>query len=114
MTSIRAAGYTSHGKPGTAGGLNQFGVAQGPAPDLDVKKNTTPEDIAKDKEKEKGVAVLPMFDRDANNELAKGQIGFINFICIKYFSSIAKAFKTLQWTIDNVQSNLDTWKSQVN
>jgi intraflagellar transport protein 88 len=52
MTSIRAAGYTSHGKPGTAGGLNQFGVAQGPAPDLDVKKNTTPEDIAKDKEKE--------------------------------------------------------------
>lgn len=51
MTSIRAAGYTSHGKPGN-GGMNQFGAPTGPVPELDLKKSTNPEDIAKEKERE--------------------------------------------------------------
>ena len=64
-----------------------------------------------DKEKERGVEVLPMFDRTKNSELANGQIGFINFVALKFFRITTALFTGMQWATDNVESNLATWKS---
>ena len=55
MTSIRAAGYTSSGRVGTSAGLNAAGYStagQGPAPPLETKTSNTPEDVAREMEKE--------------------------------------------------------------
>ena len=54
MTSIRAAGYSSSGRVGTSAGLNSFAgsQAQGPAPPLEVKTSNTPEDVARELERE--------------------------------------------------------------
>lgn len=54
MTSIRAAGYSSSGRVGTSAGLNQFSsnAGQGPAPPLESKTSNTPEDVAREMEKE--------------------------------------------------------------
>jgi cAMP-specific phosphodiesterase len=62
-----------------------------------------------DKEKEKGVVVLPMFDRSLNNELAKGQIGFIDFIAMPFFRKLSDRFVGLRWTVENITSNKAAW-----
>eukprot|EP00388_Colpodella_angusta_P019749 GDKJ01049398.1.p1 GENE.GDKJ01049398.1~~GDKJ01049398.1.p1 ORF type:complete len:460 (-),score=31.88 GDKJ01049398.1:41-1270(-) len=68
-----------------------------------------------DKEKEKGVEVLPMFDRSKNNELAKGQLGFIGFVAEKFFTTIvASLMKRMQWTVDNITANKAEWDSILN
>jgi len=69
MTSIRAAGYTSHGKPGTSSGLNQFQgqhAGTGPAPPLEKKESNSPEDMAR--ETEKKVNALLEESATANSE----------------------------------------------
>ncbi|RNF15303.1 cAMP phosphodiesterase [Trypanosoma conorhini] len=64
-----------------------------------------------DMEKEKGVEVLPMFDRSKNTELAKGQIGFIDFVVGPFFKKIVEAGLTgMQWTVDRVNSNRAEWE----
>ncbi|KAK7196454.1 cAMP specific phosphodiesterase [Novymonas esmeraldas] len=65
-----------------------------------------------DMEKEKGVEVLPMFDRSKNNELARGQIGFIDFVAGKFFRDIVGNFFTgMQWCVDTVTSNRAQWQA---
>ncbi|KAG5482949.1 hypothetical protein LSCM1_06990 [Leishmania martiniquensis] len=64
-----------------------------------------------DMEKEKGVEVLPMFDRSKNNELARGQIGFIDFVAGKFFRDIVGGlFHGMQWCVDTVNSNRARWQ----
>ncbi|CAJ1987576.1 cAMP specific phosphodiesterase [Leishmania donovani] len=64
-----------------------------------------------DMEKEKGVEVLPMFDRSKNNELARGQIGFIDFVAGKFFRDIVgNLFHGMQWCVDTVNSNRAKWQ----
>lgn len=68
-----------------------------------------------DKEKEKGVEVLPMFDRSKNNELAKGQLGFIGFVAERFFTTIVGSLmKRMQWTVDNITANKAEWDSILN
>jgi cAMP-specific phosphodiesterase len=65
-----------------------------------------------DMEKEKGVEVLPMFDRSKNNELARGQIGFIDFVAGKYYKDIAAGLlHGMQWCVDTVNKNRAQWQS---
>ncbi|CAD2221981.1 GAF domain/3'5'-cyclic nucleotide phosphodiesterase, putative [Angomonas deanei] len=65
-----------------------------------------------DMEKAKGIEVLPMFDRSQNNELAKGQIGFIDFVAGKFFKEIVGCFfKDMQWCVDNITSNRAQWQA---
>jgi cAMP-specific phosphodiesterase len=65
-----------------------------------------------DKEKAGGVVdVLPMFDRSLNNELAKGQIGFIDFIAMKFFKAVTTHFPGLAWTIENIEGNRAQWNT---
>ncbi|RNF03032.1 cAMP specific phosphodiesterase, partial [Trypanosoma rangeli] len=64
-----------------------------------------------DMEKEKGVEVLPMFDRSKNTELAKGQIGFIDFVAKPFFKKVVDACLTgMQWTVDRINSNRAQWE----
>ncbi|ESL06854.1 cAMP-specific phosphodiesterase [Trypanosoma rangeli SC58] len=64
-----------------------------------------------DMEKEKGVEVLPMFDRSKNTELAKGQIGFIDFVAKPFFNKVVDACLTgMQWTVDRINSNRAQWE----
>jgi cAMP-specific phosphodiesterase len=66
-------------------------------------------------EKKKGVAVQPMFDRAANNELAKGQIGFIDFVALKFFDGVVmKFFNGMGWTTENIRANREKWSSVLN
>ena len=64
-----------------------------------------------DKEKEKGVVVLPMFDRALNTELARGQIGFINFVAKKFYNLLSDALPSLKWTSERILENMDKWAS---
>eukprot|EP00796_Vickermania_ingenoplastis_P007189 gene7189-5051_t len=64
-----------------------------------------------DIEKEKGLDVLPMFDRAKSTELARGQIGFIDFVAAKFYKEIVgKLFTGMQWCVDNLESNRATWE----
>ncbi|CUG90589.1 cAMP-specific phosphodiesterase, putative, partial [Bodo saltans] len=64
-----------------------------------------------DMEKAAGVDVLPMFDRQANNELAKGQLGFIGFVAKRFFDNLSTGpLAGMQWATDMVTSNRDTWQ----
>lgn len=68
-----------------------------------------------DMEKEKGVEVLPQFDRSKNTELARGQIGFIDFVCGPFFKKIVNTcLSGMQWTVDNVNSNRAQWDRVLN
>jgi cAMP-specific phosphodiesterase len=67
-----------------------------------------------DKEKERGVAVLPMFDRAVSMELAKGQLGFITFVAGKFFANVVTDFFTgMRWTTDRIASNTSRWQELV-
>ncbi|KPA75033.1 putative cAMP specific phosphodiesterase [Leptomonas pyrrhocoris] len=64
-----------------------------------------------DMEKEKGVEVLPMFDRSKNTELARGQIGFIDFVVGKYFKDIVGGLlHGMQWCVDAIADNRAQWQ----
>nr|CCC92770.1 putative cAMP-specific phosphodiesterase [Trypanosoma congolense IL3000] len=64
-----------------------------------------------DMEKERGVEVLPMFDRSKNTELAKGQIGFIDFVAGPFFQKIVDAcLDGMMWTVERVRSNRAQWE----
>eukprot|EP00742_Colponemidia_sp_Colp-10_P016828 GILJ01019322.1.p1 GENE.GILJ01019322.1~~GILJ01019322.1.p1 ORF type:complete len:897 (-),score=162.57 GILJ01019322.1:389-2704(-) len=69
-----------------------------------------------DQERAKGVEVLPQFDRSKKTELAKGQIGFINFVCEKFFTVISGdgAFPGMRWTLENLQRNKQEWTEILN
>jgi cAMP-specific phosphodiesterase len=67
-----------------------------------------------DMEKVRGVSVLPMFDRTQNNELAKGQIGFMDFIALPFFRKLSDRFVGLRWTAANIESNRAQWQSVLN
>ncbi|CCD21043.1 cAMP-specific phosphodiesterase, partial [Trypanosoma vivax Y486] len=64
-----------------------------------------------DMEKEKGVEVLPMFDRSKNTELARGQIGFIDFVAGPFFTKVVEvALHGMGWTVERVNSNRAQWE----
>uniref|UniRef100_A0A7S1Q1G9 Phosphodiesterase n=1 Tax=Neobodo designis TaxID=312471 RepID=A0A7S1Q1G9_NEODS len=67
-----------------------------------------------DMEKEKGVDVLPMNDRSLRTELAKGQLGFINFMARKYFLAVTRTlFPQLQYTVDGIEANANRWQEEL-
>ena len=67
-----------------------------------------------EREKERGLSVLPMFDRSQNQELAKGQLGFIQFVAEPFFRRIvSKLFTGMQWCVDNISSNAVLWQKNL-
>jgi cAMP-specific phosphodiesterase len=63
-----------------------------------------------DRERAKGVAPLPMFDRRLNTELAQGQLGFINFVARPFFQTVSSVLPPLSWTATAVTDVEETWK----
>uniref|UniRef100_A0A7S1IRD2 PDEase domain-containing protein n=1 Tax=Eutreptiella gymnastica TaxID=73025 RepID=A0A7S1IRD2_9EUGL len=66
-----------------------------------------------DLEKAEGLEVLPMYDREKSTELAKGQLGFIDFVAKKHMTMMSQVHSGLEWLLENVTSNRDTWNSTV-
>lgn len=63
-----------------------------------------------DQERTDGMEVTPMFDRQLNAELSKGQIGFISFMAGPYFTLAAKCFEPYEELTRNMENNLARWK----
>lgn len=67
-----------------------------------------------DAEKEKGVEVLPMNDRSLRTELAKGQLGFIDFLARPYYLAItSELFPELKYALDGIDANKRRWKEEL-
>uniref|UniRef100_A0A7S1NG74 Phosphodiesterase n=1 Tax=Eutreptiella gymnastica TaxID=73025 RepID=A0A7S1NG74_9EUGL len=61
-----------------------------------------------DMEKEKGLDVLPMFDRQ-KADLAKGQIGFIDFLASHQFNAMADWHPGFEWTREGYKAVRAVW-----
>eukprot|EP00668_Euglena_longa_P016237 GGOE01020465.1.p1 GENE.GGOE01020465.1~~GGOE01020465.1.p1 ORF type:complete len:1566 (+),score=521.73 GGOE01020465.1:67-4764(+) len=64
-----------------------------------------------DLEKEQGLEVIAMFDRAKSGELARGQIGFIDFVAKKHMELMATYHPKLQWLLDNILDNRKKWEA---
>ena len=62
-----------------------------------------------DEERAQGLDVTPMFDRDKKVQLAKSQIGFIQFVAGPFFNRVATCFPQLVFLNENVKSNVSRW-----
>jgi len=56
----------------------------------------------------------PMMDREKSGEMATGQIGFINFVCIPFYKVIVDAWPSLRFLADALEKNKSTWQSVLN
>ena len=65
-----------------------------------------------DMEKERGFDILPMFDRQ-KADLAKGQIGFIDFLAAHQFNAMVDWYPDFQWTKDGYQKTRGVWQVPV-
>eukprot|EP00667_Euglena_gracilis_P001276 EG_transcript_1276 len=66
-----------------------------------------------DKEKEAGLEVLPMFDREKAPDLIKHQLGFIDALAAKHFEMMAAWCPRLQFLADNVAENHRMWQREL-
>ncbi|ETO26776.1 dunce, isoform G [Reticulomyxa filosa] len=65
-----------------------------------------------DKEREFGIPVTPMMDRHSSTaQIAKVQIGFLQFVIIPFFESFTSLCVDAKECFDTLQSNLEYWKS---
>jgi cAMP-specific phosphodiesterase len=63
-----------------------------------------------DLEKIEGHDVMAMFDREKSGELAKGQLGFIDFCAGKHMELMSSYTEHLQWLYENVTKNRALWQ----
>ena len=61
-----------------------------------------------DKEKEKGLPISFMCDRN-NIDVPSSQIGFLKGFILSSFDSLVEMFPKLQFTIDNAENNINQW-----
>ncbi|KAI8098198.1 uncharacterized protein B0P05DRAFT_520878 [Gilbertella persicaria] len=64
-----------------------------------------------DLEKELGMPVLPMNDRD-KVILEDSQIGFIRFVALDLFQNVREIFVDLSFAVDQIQANLKQWETR--
>eukprot|EP01062_Namystynia_karyoxenos_P018945 TRINITY_DN17083_c0_g1_i1.p1 TRINITY_DN17083_c0_g1~~TRINITY_DN17083_c0_g1_i1.p1 ORF type:complete len:1480 (+),score=441.93 TRINITY_DN17083_c0_g1_i1:106-4545(+) len=57
-----------------------------------------------------GAVENPMMDRAKNNEMASGQVGFINFVCVPYYDLIARHWPQLKHLCEALAANRATWQ----
>jgi len=63
-----------------------------------------------DREKELGVPISPLCDREADHNIAKSQVGFFQFICIPFFSTVADLVDPEMPPYKQLQENFHQWK----
>lgn len=60
---------------------------------------------------ERGLDVIPVFDRAKNLELARGQLTHITKIVLKFFTDIVdRVFHGMQWCIESILANQTAWE----
>lgn len=66
-----------------------------------------------DKEKELGLPISPLCDRQTGlTSIAKGQIGFINFVVKPFYAPIAILSPEVHYALDLLASNKEFWEEQ--
>ena len=65
-----------------------------------------------DKEKSLGLEVSNLCDRKTTN-VAGSQVGFIGFVVYPYFESLCKIFPKMSYTLEQMDSNRDAWKGEM-
>jgi len=63
-----------------------------------------------DREKELGVPISPLCDRQADQNIAKSQVGFFQFICIPFFSMVADLVDPDMPPYLQLQENFRQWQ----
>lgn len=65
-----------------------------------------------DKERSQGIDITILCDRKTTN-IAKSQIGFIDFVVFPYFDALVKIFPQMEFTTKNMTENKAVWTSQI-
>ncbi|XP_067935026.1 probable 3',5'-cyclic phosphodiesterase pde-5 isoform X2 [Watersipora subatra] len=63
-----------------------------------------------DEEKDRGIAPLPMMDRDKADQLPESQVGFIVGICLPCYELLAQIIPASKPMVDGALSNLSKWQ----
>eukprot|EP01062_Namystynia_karyoxenos_P082094 TRINITY_DN917_c0_g4_i3.p1 TRINITY_DN917_c0_g4~~TRINITY_DN917_c0_g4_i3.p1 ORF type:complete len:702 (+),score=252.51 TRINITY_DN917_c0_g4_i3:2145-4250(+) len=66
-----------------------------------------------DKEKETIGHTMALFDREQAQELARGQLGFIDFMGLPYYTFIGSILPGMEWWVNQLRENRAEWQSQV-
>jgi len=66
-----------------------------------------------DKERKLGVPVSPLCSRETDNNIAKSQIGFFQFICSPFFEVVGDLVDPAMPPLQQMHSNFAEWKRQV-
>ncbi len=63
-----------------------------------------------DKEKEMGLPISPLCDRNKEGNRPSSQIGFIDFICRPMFNQLVAVDAKFQFAVDHINNNYAYWK----
>lgn len=63
-----------------------------------------------DKERQCGLPISPLCDRIRDNNVAKSQIGFFNFVALPFYKVVADLVKPDMVPYETLQENMKTWK----
>ena len=66
-----------------------------------------------DEEKKRGLTPLPMMDRDTVKDQPKQQIGFIDFICLPLYTTLAKVLPETAPLLEDCRRNREYWQERV-
>lgn len=56
---------------------------------------------------------LPFMKGTGEEALAKGEVGFINFVIKPWYQHVVKAFPMLDFLTENIENNLSEWNAIV-
>eukprot|EP01065_Artemidia_motanka_P032321 TRINITY_DN39333_c0_g1_i1.p1 TRINITY_DN39333_c0_g1~~TRINITY_DN39333_c0_g1_i1.p1 ORF type:complete len:670 (+),score=192.67 TRINITY_DN39333_c0_g1_i1:51-2012(+) len=63
-----------------------------------------------DRERDLGVEVNPMFDREKQTDMRTSQLGFMRGLGIPFYSLFASIFPSCTYVLDGIQANVRTWE----
>jgi hypothetical protein len=62
-----------------------------------------------DRERQLGMALSPLCDRDKDCDVPKSQVGFFTFVCVPFYSVVADLIDPTMLPWRRVQDNLQAW-----
>lgn len=65
-----------------------------------------------DQRKKLGLSCLPMMDRDLQEDLPEGQVGFYSNVAVKCFETLARVLPTCDSLAQGARENLERWRQQ--
>ena len=65
-----------------------------------------------DAERAMGIPLSPLCDREKDNNFAKSQLGFLNYICIPFYSIVADLISPDMLPWERLKENLAHWRCE--